>query len=73
VRDERDLFDMIATVFRTGVSEGHFRADADPDDYAQDFYGVILGYHHTHRLLDDVAAAARARRAFERIIASARP
>ena len=73
VRDERDLFDMIATVFRTGVAEGHFRADADPDDYAQDFYGVILAYHHTHRLLGHVQAAARARRAFERIIAAARP
>jgi AcrR family transcriptional regulator len=71
VRDQRDLFDMIATVFRAGVSEGHFRADADPDDYAQDFYGVILAYHHTDRLLGDAQAAARARRAFDRIVADA--
>ena len=73
VGDERDLFDMIATVFRTGVAEGHFRADADPDDYAQDFYGVILAYHHTSRLLGDAGAADRARRAFERIVGTARP
>jgi AcrR family transcriptional regulator len=72
VRDQRDLFDMIATVFRTGIAEGHFRADADPDQFAQDFHGVILACHHTIRLLGDRRAETRARRAFEALIAQAR-
>ncbi|HEV8174515.1 MAG TPA: TetR/AcrR family transcriptional regulator [Actinoplanes sp.] len=72
VRDQRDLFDMIATVFRTGVAEGHFRDDADPDQFAQDFYGVVLARHHTLRLLGDERADSRARRAFEALIAAAR-
>jgi AcrR family transcriptional regulator len=72
VRDQRDLFDMITMIFRTGVAEGHFRADADPEQFAQDFYGVILASHHTVRLLGDGRAEARARRAFEALLAAAR-
>jgi AcrR family transcriptional regulator len=72
VRDQRDLMDMIATVFRTGITEGHFRADADPDQFAQDFHGVVLAYHHAIRLLGDGLAETRARRAFETLLAAAR-
>jgi AcrR family transcriptional regulator len=72
VRDQRDLFDMVATIFRTGISEGHFRADADPDQFAQDFYGVILACHHATRLLGDGLAETRARRAFEALLAEVR-
>jgi AcrR family transcriptional regulator len=72
VRDLRDLMDMIATVFRTGISEGQFRHDADPDQFAQDFYGVILSWHYRSRLLDDALAAQRARHAIDRLLAQAR-
>jgi len=72
VRDQRDLFDMIAAVFRTGISEGQFRPDADPQQFAQDFYGVVLARHHTIRLLGDEQAGQRARRAFEALLAAAR-
>ena len=63
---------MITTIFRTGIAEGHFRADADPHQFAQDFYGVILACHHATRLLGDERAGARARRAFETLVADAR-
>jgi AcrR family transcriptional regulator len=72
VRDQRDLFDMITTVFRTGIAEGQFRPDADPDQFAQDFYGVVLARHHMTRLLGDERAEGRARRAFEALLADAR-
>jgi AcrR family transcriptional regulator len=72
VRDQRDMFDMIATIFRTGVAEGHFGADADPEQFAQDFYGVVLARHHTLRLLGDQRAEERARRALENLITAAR-
>jgi hypothetical protein len=73
VRDQRDLFDMIATVFRTGIAEGHFRTDADAEQFAQDFHGVVLAYHHTIRLLGDGRAESRARHAFEALLADAHP
>lgn len=72
VRDQRDMFDMIATIFRTGIAEGQFRADADPEQFAQDFYGVMLACHHTARLLGDAQAEVRARRAFAALLAEAR-
>jgi AcrR family transcriptional regulator len=72
VRDQRDLFDMIATVFRTGITEGHFRADADAEQFAQDFHGVVLAYHHTIRLLGDGRAEPRARRALDALLVGAR-
>ena len=72
VRDERDMFEMIATIFRSGVTEGQFHGDADPDQSAQDFYGVILARHPTLRLLGDERADDRARRGFEALLAAAR-
>ncbi|HMG29602.1 MAG TPA: TetR/AcrR family transcriptional regulator [Jiangellaceae bacterium] len=72
VRDHRDLYDSIAQIFRTGIAEGHFRADADPDQFAADLDGVMLAYYHANRLLDDPAAEARARNAVEALLNSAR-
>ena len=71
VHDLRDLFDLISAVFRTGIAEGQFRADADPEQFAQDFYGVILSSHHTRRLLGDERAEDRARRALDALIRQA--
>lgn len=68
VRDTRDLVDMIGTVFRTGISEGQFRLDADPDQFMQDFYGVMLANHHAYRLLGDQRAPQRAAAALEALL-----
>lgn len=72
VRDERDLFDSIATIFRTGIAEGQFRPDADPEQFAQDLYGVVLACHHAKRVLGHELAETRARYAFERLLDEAR-
>jgi AcrR family transcriptional regulator len=72
VQDQRDMFDMITTVFRTGIAEGHFRDDVDPGQFAQDLYGVLLARHHTLRLLGDENADARAHHAFEALLTAAR-
>ncbi|NED97369.1 TetR/AcrR family transcriptional regulator [Phytoactinopolyspora alkaliphila] len=73
VQDHRDLLDTIAQVFRTGIAEGQFRADADPDQFATDLDGIMLAFYHAHRLLRDNAAETRARRAFSRLLDDARP
>ena len=72
VRDQRDMLDMIATIFRTGIAEGQFRVDADPDQFAQDLYGVMLASHHAIRLLGDRQAEQRARRAVEALLTGVR-
>jgi AcrR family transcriptional regulator len=72
VRSQRDWMETIATCFRTGITEGHFHAAADADQFAYDLYGAMLAHHHASRLLGDPAADARARAAFEALLAGAR-
>src|SRR5215218_771667 len=62
-QDQHDWLDTIAQVFRTGVAEGHFRPEADPEQFAYDLHGVMLAYPH---------AAARATRAVEALLLAAR-
>lgn len=73
VQAQRDWLGVLAAAFRTGVTEGDFRPDADPDQFAHDLYGVMLAHHHASRLLGDPRARERARRAFEALLSAARP
>jgi AcrR family transcriptional regulator len=73
VRVQRDWMETIAAVFRTGITEGRFRADADPDQFASELYGIVLAYHHARRLLRDPQAERRARSALDRLLDAARP
>ena len=72
VRDHRDCADSIIQVFRTGVSEGDFREDADAEQFAYDLHSIMLGFFHAHRLLGDPRAPERVRRSFEALLAAAR-
>jgi AcrR family transcriptional regulator len=72
VRCQQDWLDSLAEVFRTGVTEGHFRADVDPDQFAFEEDGVMLSYHMSNRLLSDRLSADRARHAFEALLDRAR-
>jgi AcrR family transcriptional regulator len=72
VRLQKEWMDSIAICFRSGIREGHFRADADPEQFAHDLYSVMLGYHHAQRLLRDPAADSRARASMEALLAAAR-
>jgi len=72
VRLQREWLDVIAGAVRLAVGEGHFRREVDPEQFAFETYGVMLGCHHATRLLRDPRAEARARRAFEALVAAAR-
>ena len=72
VQSQRDWLDTLATIARTCVSEGHFRADTDPEQVAHDLYGIALAYHHAARLMRDPRAEERASRAFEALLAAHR-
>ncbi len=69
---QKGWLEMIAIVFRTGVTEGVFRTDLDPEEFAHDLYSVMLGFHHAKRLLNDPHAEARAQAAFGRLLSAAR-
>ena len=72
VRYQQDWLDSLAEVFRTGVSEGHFRADVDPEQFAFEEDGVMLSHHMSSRLLADEKSASRACQAFESLLDRAR-
>jgi AcrR family transcriptional regulator len=72
VRDHRDLYDVVAQVYRTCVAEGGFRADVDPEQFASDLYGIMLGVNHAHVFMADPRAEERARSAFEALLDGAR-
>ena len=73
VRNQVDLNETIARVFRGGISERHFRDDADPEQFAFQMHGILLAFHQHSRLLGDPLAAERARRALNALLDAARP
>jgi AcrR family transcriptional regulator len=68
---QRDWINVLATSFRKGIESGLFRSDADPDQFAQDMYGIMLAFHFHTRLMRDAGAEARARRAFDALLEGA--
>jgi len=53
------------------VDQGHLRADLDSAQFVFEMLGIIFAYYHSDRLLRGDHAGARARTAFERLIAAA--
>ena len=72
VQSQKDWLDVIANSVRSGVTDGAFRADVDPEQFAQELYGIMLANHHAVRLLRDKSGLDRTRRAFERLLDDAR-
>jgi AcrR family transcriptional regulator len=71
VEFQRQWFAVIVTSMELGIRAGAFHNIADPEQFAQDLYGVMLAYHHASRLLRDPRAEARARRAFDVLLNAA--
>ena len=68
----KDWIDELNKAARIAISEGHFRADVDPEQFAFEEYGIMLGLHTYFRFLAAPRALDRAREAFERLVDSAR-
>ena len=54
---------------RMAIDEGHLRAETDPQQMLFEIHGLILALHHDARFLRHPGADARARTAFERVVA----
>lgn len=68
VRTQADWLRALAHAARLAVETGEFQQALDPELFAQELYGVVLGYYHAHRLLRDPAARDRADQAFESLV-----
>ncbi|MFO0680432.1 MAG: TetR/AcrR family transcriptional regulator [Sandaracinus sp.] len=69
---QRDWLDTLATAIRIAIAEGHFRADLEPEQMAQELLTLSYGYHLVSRLLRDPAVEKRARATLERLFADAK-
>ncbi|MBI2244851.1 MAG: TetR/AcrR family transcriptional regulator [Nocardioides sp.] len=73
LRSERDKAETVMTIVATAVAEGDLAADLDLEQFAFELQGIILAHHYSCRMLRAPDATDRARTAFERLVASARP
>ncbi|MEO8280763.1 MAG: TetR/AcrR family transcriptional regulator [Ideonella sp.] len=62
--------DALERAIGMAISEGHLREDTEPAQLLFEVHGLILALHHDARFLRDVDALGRARKAFDRMIAS---
>jgi len=58
---------------RLAMTQGHLRADTDPQQLLFELHGLILALHHDARFLRVPGALERARTGFERIVAQGAP
>src|SRR5262245_42407071 len=72
VQSRRDLLDLLAGTVRSAIDEGQFRPDLDPEQFAYEFWGAMLGFHHASRLMRDPRSSERARAGVETLVRSAR-
>jgi AcrR family transcriptional regulator len=70
---QRDWLETLAGAVRIAIDEGHFRADVDPEQLAQELLTLAYGTQLISRLLQDSQSQARLQKSIERVIASARP
>jgi len=65
------LLRLISEFARRCVDEGDFREDLDIDQFAFEFWAIILAFHHFVRLLRHKDAHKRANQAFENLVRGA--
>ncbi len=62
--------DALGRAISMAMAEGHLLDDTEPAQLLFEVHGLILALHHDARFLRDGDAIGRARKAFDRIIAS---
>lgn len=72
VESQRDWRETLATAARIAVEEGHLREDLDAEQFAYEFFSLILAYHYHHRLLEDPLTEQRCRSTFEELLERSR-
>ena len=71
VRCCHDWVDELAKAARIAIREGHFGPHVDPEQFAFELYGTLLGSHLYTRVLGERDGIARARTTYRRLVAAA--
>ena len=73
VASQKEWIATLVKAAQLGVEVGHFRKDLDAEQMAFELYGLLLGYQHRARLLQDARASAMIHTAFQRLLDAAAP
>lgn len=73
VVQQRLLLQAIGRAAQLCVDSGEFRRDVDIEQFAFEFLGIYLAFHHARRLLREPRADKRARKAFNHLVDAALP
>lgn len=65
---QRGWIRALGKAARIAIEEKQFRQNVDANQFAYDFYSILLAYHYFRRLMHDPRAESRARRSFERLV-----
>lgn len=66
---QRRGLSVIARAVNLAIETGHLKASTDPEQFAFEMMGIVLGAHHHGRLLGDTEARTRALAAFDALVA----
>ncbi|MFH1842080.1 MAG: TetR/AcrR family transcriptional regulator [bacterium] len=77
----RDCLEETQKIWLDGLAEsarraqvmGHFRSDLDPEQFAFEFYSLLLGYHHAFRMLRDPRAEDHVRVSIAKLLKTSHP
>lgn len=72
VASQKRWLAWIAGAAERAVGAGHFRADLDPQQFAFEFTGIGMSLQFQSKLVQDPAAAARAREVFASLVERSR-
>jgi AcrR family transcriptional regulator len=71
VATQKEWIATLVKAAQLGIEVGHFRKDLDAEQMAFELYGLLLGYQHRARLLQDPRAGAMIHKAVQRLFDSA--
>ena len=69
---QESWIDCLRRVARSAVEAGDFRREIDCDQFAFEFYSLLLGFHLYHTLLDSAETEQRQEAALDRLLKSYR-
>jgi AcrR family transcriptional regulator len=64
----QDWRELVVRCAQTASTEGHFRADLDPEQFVYEFDGITMIYEQAQGLMRDRDAGQRAQTAFESLL-----
>jgi len=68
LHQQKEWIDTLERIAQSAVKAGDFRSDIDREQFAFDFYSLLLGFHYYYKLLQDADTVKHQEKALERLL-----